>query len=243
MGIEHIWQPLSDKSAASVTRTETQLYLLAESQLLFWKRQDRLLLDAVLDGVAGDAANSTACSGASNGDRPVFYGISEAAVDEIGIPERRMIDSSIGPDDRAFLDRAQVSGRRGAPRLEDVRDNRHEEVILDRYAQGAILAGISTGAVQLGRGIVDTVEFLAPGLLDVFSLVPMVIDTHDEQTEWIRLSRTVQLLTERPLDGNPRWWRSRRTYGYDHRAAAPPCTRIPCGRLSSHPLAVVGRRG
>jgi cyanophycinase len=28
------------------------LYLLADSQLLFWKRQDRLLLEAALDGLA-----------------------------------------------------------------------------------------------------------------------------------------------------------------------------------------------
>src|ERR1700741_520290 len=79
------------------------LYLLADSQLLFWKRQDRLLLEAALDGLAGAIPLNAAYIGASNGDRPEFYEIFEAAMDAIGITDRRMIDSSCGPDHRAFL--------------------------------------------------------------------------------------------------------------------------------------------
>ena len=82
----------------------------------------------------------------------------------IGISGRRMIDSSFGPDDRAFLERAQLIVLAGG----DVRlgwntfeKTGMKDVILGRYAQGAVLVGISAGAVQLGRyGIVET-----PGLL------------------------------------------------------------------------------
>ncbi|EUA33784.1 hypothetical protein I552_4563 [Mycobacterium xenopi 3993] len=73
------------------------LYLLADSQLLFWKRQGRLLLETAIEGLAGDSAPRAAYIGASNGDRPEFYGIFEAAVDAIAIANRRMIDSSFGP--------------------------------------------------------------------------------------------------------------------------------------------------
>ena len=67
-----------------------------------------------------------------------------------------------------------------------------KDVILGRYAQGAVLVGISAGAVQLGRyGIVETPESPATELLDVFKLVPVVID---ERAEWARLSRTIYLL-------------------------------------------------
>ena len=70
-----------------------------------------------------------------------------------------------------------------------------KDVILGRHAQGAVLVGISAGAVQLGRyGIVETPESPATELLDVFKLVPVVIDTHDERAEWARLSRTIHLL-------------------------------------------------
>jgi cyanophycinase len=174
------------------------LYLLADSQLLFWKRRDRLLLDAAVDGLARDTPLSAAYIGASNGDRPEFYGIFEAATDAIGITHRRMIDSSFGPDDRAFLERAQLIVLAGG----DVRLGWNtfertgmKDVILGRYAHGAVLVGISAGAVQLGRyGIVETPGSPTTELLDVFKLVPMVIDTHDERAEWARLSRAIHLL-------------------------------------------------
>ncbi len=47
--------------------------------------------------------------------------------------------------------------------------------------------GISAGAVQLGRyGIVETPVSSATELLDVFKLVPVVIDAHDERAESAR---------------------------------------------------------
>jgi cyanophycinase len=174
------------------------LYLLADSQLLFWKRQDRLILEAALDGLARETPRSAAYIGASNEDRPEFYEIFEAAMDAIGITDRRMIDSSFGADDRAFLERSRMIVLAGG----DVRlgwntfvKTGMKDVILDRHADGAVLVGISAGAVQLGRyAIVDMPQSPATELLDVFSLVPAVIDTHDERAEWARLSRTIQSL-------------------------------------------------
>ncbi|OMC57174.1 peptidase [Mycobacterium sp. IS-836] len=172
------------------------LYLLADSQLLFWKRQDRLILEAALAGFAPHTPLPAAYIGASNGDRPEFYEIFEAAMDAIGLTERRMIDSSFGPDDRAFLAGAQLIVLAGG----DVRLGWNtfertgiKDVILNRYANGAVLVGISAGAVQLGRcGIVETLESIE--LFDVFGLVPMIIDTHDERAEWARLSRAIHSL-------------------------------------------------
>jgi cyanophycinase len=184
--------------AVNETASQLQpLYLLADSQLLFWKWHDRLILEAALDGLARDAPRSAAYIGASNGDRPEFYEIFEAATEAIGISRRRMIDSSFGPDDRAFLERAQLIVLAGG----DVRlgwntfeKTGMKEVILDRYAHGAVLVGISAGAVQLGRyGIVEE-ESPTTELLDVFKLIPAVIDTHDERADWARLSRTIHSL-------------------------------------------------
>src|SRR5271167_1910455 len=143
----------------AVTETAPQLqplYLLADSQLLFWKRQDRLLLEAALDGLALDTPLSAAYIGASNGDRPEFYGIFEAAVDAIAITDRRMIDSSFGPDDRAFLERAQLIVLAGG----DVRlgwntfeKTGMKDVILGRYTQGR-----SWWAFQPARSSSDAME-------------------------------------------------------------------------------------
>lgn len=172
------------------------LYLLADSQLLFWNRHDRPLLQAALDGLARDKPLSAAYIGASNGDRPEFYDIFAAAMEAIGVTERRMIASSFGPADRAFLDGAHLIVLAGG----DVQRGWNtfertgmKDAILDRYAKGAVLVGISAGAVQLGRyGIIGTPP--EHRLLDVFNLVPAVIDTHDERTGWARLSRAIQSL-------------------------------------------------
>jgi cyanophycinase-like exopeptidase len=174
------------------------LYLLADSQLLFWKRQERLLLDTALDGLGRNTPLRAAYIGASNGDRSEFYGIFEAATDAVGIADRRMIDSSFNTDDRNFLQRAQLIVLAGG----DVRVGWNiffktgmRDVIVSRYTKGAVLVGISAGAVQLGRcGIVDKPESTAVELLDLFGLVPMVIDTHDERAGWARLSRTIHIL-------------------------------------------------
>lgn len=174
------------------------LYLLADSQLLFGKRQGRLLLEAALDGLAGDTPLRAAYIGASNGDRPEFYEIFEAAVDAVGITDRRKIDSSFAPTDRAFLAGAHLIVLAGG----DVRLGWNtfertgmKEVILGRYAEGAVLVGISAGAIQLGRfGIEVTPESRETDVFDVFNLAPRVIDTHDEQADWARLQRTIHLL-------------------------------------------------
>ncbi|GBG37437.1 Type 1 glutamine amidotransferase-like domain-containing protein [Mycobacterium montefiorense] len=172
------------------------LYLLADSQLLFWKLRDRLLLEMALDGLGPDTKPRAAYVGASNGDRLEFYEIFEAAMDAVGITNRRMINSSFGPDDRTFLEGAQLIVLAGG----DVHlgwttfeRTGMKDLILGRYTQGAILVGISAGAVQLGQyGPVEASE--SAELLDVFNLVPAVVDTHDERADWARLARTIQSL-------------------------------------------------
>ena len=213
-----------------MTETTPQLqplYLLADSQLLFWKRQDRLLLEAALDGLARDTSLSAAYIGASNGDRPEYYGIFEAAVDAVGITDRRMIDSSFGPDDRAFLERAQLIVLAGGDvplGWNTFEKTGIKDVILDRYAQGVLLVGISAGAVQLGRyGIVETPESPATELLDVFKLVPMVIDTHDGEP------------SGRGCRARFICWRERPPGSESPPVAESSCTRIPPSSLCGVP--------
>lgn len=183
-----------------MTETTTQLqplYLLADSQLLFWKRRGRLLLEEAVAEVR-DTPPSAAYIGASNGDRPEFYDIFEAAVDAVGITDRRMIESSFDEGDRAFLERAGLIILAGG----DVRlgwstfeRTGMKDVILDRYTKGAVLVGVSAGAVQLGLyGIVEKPDPPETELLDVFKLAPVVVDAHDERADWSRLSQAIQTL-------------------------------------------------
>lgn len=174
------------------------LYLLADSQLLFWRRRDRLLLEAALDGLALGKPPSAAYIGASNGDRAEFYEIFEAAMDVLGVTDRRMVASSFDPDDQAFLERAHLIILAGGDvhlGWNTFETTGMKDVILGRHAKGAVLVGVSAGAVQLGRhGIIEAPETSGTGLLDVFDLAPMIIDAHDERSDWARLSRAIRML-------------------------------------------------
>jgi len=173
------------------------LYLFADSQLLFWKRRGRPLLEEVVEQ-AGTAAPRAAYIGASNGDRPEFYEIFTAAMQSVGVADRRRIDSAFSPDDRAFLESAHIillAGGEVRVGWDVFERTGMKDVILSRYAHGAVLVGISAGAVQLGsQAVVETARSAASELLDVFNLVRAVVDVHDERNEWRRLSSTIHLL-------------------------------------------------
>jgi cyanophycinase len=173
------------------------LYLFADSQLLFWKRRGRLLLEEIVEETAA-AAPRAAYIGASNGDRPEFYEIFAAAMQSVGVADHRRIDSAFGADDRAFLESAQIillAGGEVRVGWDAFERTGMKDVILARYAAGAVLLGISAGAIQFGRqAIVAAPESAASELLDVFNLVDAVVDVHDERNEWSRLSSTIHLL-------------------------------------------------
>jgi hypothetical protein len=176
------------------------LYLFADSQLLFWKGRGKLLLESIRESFGGDLPPPAAYIGASNGDQPEFYSIFTAAMEAAGFAEHRMISSAFTPVEREFLDRAQLILLAGG----DVHQGWStfeatgmKDRILARYAHGAVLVGISAGAVQLGRhGLLDKGEFAGLELFDVFNLVPALVDVHDEEREWPRLMSTIRLLED-----------------------------------------------
>lgn len=172
------------------------LYLFADSQLLFWKRRGRLLLEEVLEQASTESPRA-AYIGASNGDRPEFYEIFAAAMQSVGIVDHRRVDSAFTQDDRAFLESAHIillAGGEVRVGWDAFERTGMKEVILARYARGAVLVGISAGAVQLGRQAIVEARGSGSELLDVFNLVHAVVDVHDERNDWGRLSSTIHLL-------------------------------------------------
>lgn len=169
------------------------IFLLADSQLLFWRDEEgepflaraRKLLDEDEPGKSLRAAYL----GASNGDAPEFYDLFVAAMGEIGIADCRMIPSDPEPEDRAFLDQADLILLAGGDveRGWDVFESTGlREAIAQRYYGGSLLVGVSAGAVQLGlKGWTADEK-----IFDTFRLVPFVIDAHDEPG-WSRLSQIV----------------------------------------------------
>ena len=172
------------------------VYLFADSQLLFWKERGVLFLGSVRRLVTGDAPKA-AYVGASNGDAPEFYSIFEAAVRGAGILDCRMIRRSFPAEDRTFLCEADIILLAGG----EVERGWHVfaetgmgEHIVRRFEEGAVLLGISAGAVQLGLYEPVESESSHAELKGTFGLVPFVLDAHDEARQWGRLRKTIRLL-------------------------------------------------
>lgn len=173
------------------------IYLFADSQLLFWKRDGKLLLETALATREGESPRA-AYIGASNGDRQEYYEIFAGAMQAAGITDRRKISSSFSAPDRECLQTARLivlAGGDVRQGWEVFKQTGMKDVILERHAQGAILVGISAGAVQLGRQAVIEIEGSFPReLLDMLNLVPAIVDVHDERNDWARLSSFIHLL-------------------------------------------------
>jgi peptidase E len=133
--------------------TPAPLFLLADSQLLFLVDEEGPFIDRVA-ACTGPGAPRAAYLGASNGDNPDFYSIFLAAIEPIGPAECRLIPSEPTADELAFLESADVILLAGgdvdlgwrAFTASGVRD-----VVERRYHAGAVLIGVSAGAVQLGN--------------------------------------------------------------------------------------------
>ncbi len=175
-----------------VASTIHPIFLLADSQLLFWRdEQGRRFLDRVRELIE-TAGPKAAYLGASNGDAPEFYELFVGSMTETGIraSDCRHIPAEPTAEDLAFLDEADLillaggDVRRG---WEAFQKAGLKDRIAKRYYAGAVLLGVSAGAVQLGLKGWDPET---SALFDTFCLVPFLIDAHDEPS-WSGLLRAV----------------------------------------------------
>lgn len=179
------------------------IFLFADSQILFWKSKAGLILEQIkqliLEDRRGNKKIRAAYIGASNGDKEEFYDIFLAAVAQVGIKADNcmMIKSKPAKKELSFFEKADLvllAGGDAKTGWDIMNKNGLRDKIVERYHAGAVLLGISAGAVQLGlRGWLepakDPEEYR---VFTAFQLVPFVIDVHDEQEgQWERLHNTV----------------------------------------------------
>jgi hypothetical protein len=158
------------------------IFLLADSQLLFWRDEEgHRFLDrarALIDADEPGRPPKAAYLGASNGDAPEFFDLFLAAMAEIGIHDCRHVPAKPSAEDLAFLAESELILLAGG----DVwlgwtafEESGLKDKLMERYYAGAVLIGISAGAIQLGLKGWDE-----DGIFDVLRLVPFVVDVHDE---------------------------------------------------------------
>lgn len=172
------------------------IYLFADSQLLFHRDKEGLFLANIREQLATDNPKA-AYLGASNGDRQEFYELFLAAMHGIGITDCKMISSACSDEERAFLAEADLILLAGGdPKLgwNVFQQKGLDDLLRKRYEQGALLIGVSAGAMQLAKRTWDGEEPTDDNIFPTLKLVPAVISVHDdEHTNWHKLRRLVEL--------------------------------------------------
>ncbi|MFL5383901.1 MAG: Type 1 glutamine amidotransferase-like domain-containing protein [Longimicrobiaceae bacterium] len=169
------------------------VYLLADSQLLFSSPGGRPLLAPAVDAIESPEPRA-AYVGASNGDQPEYYSIFEGAMEMIGVRDRRMILSDYSARDRAYLRSADIivlAGGDVGSGLRVLRETRMDDDLDERRREGAVLVGVSAGAVQLGAMCWLGDEPADGELVGALEIVPFSVDAHDEANGWRRLRQLV----------------------------------------------------
>jgi len=174
------------------------LYLFADSQPLFWKPGGIPLMETVRARL-GKSHPVAAYVGAANGDDPAYFSIFEAAMEEAGIEERGIVMSEMGPDDLDLVDRADLillSGGDVERGFRTFEKNGLKQILVRRYYEGAMLMGISAGAVHLGLAGWASEGVAGGRLIDTLRIIPHVIGAHEEAEEWAALKEAVRRMGE-----------------------------------------------
>ena len=171
------------------------IYLLADSQPLF-PRGDRPSILREIADLLPRRHQRAAYVGASNGDDPRFFSIFESALHTVGMTERRQVMASfcdLNADYLRSADLILLAGGDVARGWDALVRTGMREVIRQRYESGAILVGVSAGAVQLGLGGNYALDVQPASELRTFGFVEHWIDVHDESADWSRLRRFLSL--------------------------------------------------
>jgi hypothetical protein len=169
------------------------LYLLADSQLFFWKGGG----DSLAERIRADLDSgkpSAAYIGASNGDQPEFYSLFVAAMESMEISDCRMVPSQPSREDTLFLEKAGLivlSGGDVERGWQVFEQNGLKELLPKLRYDGAVLIGVSAGAVQLGLGHLSNAA--QPKQIDMFRFAPFYVGAHDEANDWFDLRALVNL--------------------------------------------------
>jgi Peptidase family S51 len=167
------------------------IFLLSDSLLLFSRDGGPTFLSRVVDVLdAKPPVARAAYLGASNGDAPEYFDMFRAAMEQVGIEECVHVHAAPDRVACAFLDSADLILLAGGDVEMGWRAFEKAGLvdrIRSRSMQGAVLVGVSAGAVQLGTCV--SVE--PRDTLSLLSLVPYAVGVREEP-EWPSLVSVVK---------------------------------------------------
>lgn len=172
------------------------LYLLADSQLLFWKSANNRVLSSLKERFSEGEKKiiRAAYLGASNGDEPVFYHLFESALESLGECECLMIPSSPDEHHLAYLAEADLillAGGDVARGWQVIEEFKLDAILNQCYFSGASLIGVSAGAIHLSMGFL-AIEAEPESFQQAMKMCPYYISAHDEGASWLGLKNLLE---------------------------------------------------
>lgn len=158
------------------------VYLMADSRLLFQQQKDGSYYLASIRNELESKDPIAAYIGASNGDQPEFYDLFVAGMNNIGIGRCHHITASFGDHEKEALEAAELillAGGEVKKGWDILVKTGIKDIILRKYMEGALLMGISAGAIQL-----------TPEGLGIF---PFLLGAHEEEEDWQNLQTLIEL--------------------------------------------------
>ena len=171
------------------------LFLLADSQPLFFHQGQSPFLNRVREQFDVTRPLKAAYIGAANGDKIEFYEIFTLAMLSIGVTHCKHITSALSAPELDFLQQADIilfAGGdvwRGWQTLQKINLQLHQA-----RQNGAALIGISAGAMHLGQlGWHDKKQLLNNDLFATLGYCPLVFSAHEETSQWNHLKQVIGL--------------------------------------------------
>ena len=147
------------------------VFVLGDSRPLF-DRRDGAPLWPALRASLGRAPARAGYVGAANGDRLEYWQMFDRAAELAGVVERRRVRAAAALAD---VDLVLLAGGDAVAGWRALCRTGIAAAVVDRYRSGAVLVGVSAGAVQLGQ-LVGTEAGLG--------LAPFIVDAHREAGDW-----------------------------------------------------------
>lgn len=182
-------------------RSIKPIFLFADSQILFWRHAKGLFVERIKEIILEDENRprgeiKTAYIGASNGDKVEYFDIFVAAMNQVGITQNRHILAKPTTEDYTYLrttDLILLAGGSVIKGWNAFKKSELQQKIVECYHNGAVLIGVSAGAVQLGLCGWKNKRNVPTDYFETFQVVPAVIDVHDE-ADWEDLRKIVKHL-------------------------------------------------
>jgi cyanophycinase len=112
----------------------------------------------------------------------------------MGISDCRVVPSQLSREDILFLEEAGLivlSGGDVERGWQVFEQNGLKELVPRKRFDGAVLMGVSAGAIQMGLGCLS--NSAQPKQIDMFRFAPFYVGTHDEENDWFDLRALVNL--------------------------------------------------